>query len=107
MVKVLGEEQKTDDETKTFCTAEITKKDEEQKDTEEAIAQSAAAIDEMTEESASLASEIASLEKEIKELDKAVAEATEQRKTEHSEFLTFQTENNAALQLIEKAKNAL
>ena len=36
-----------------------------------------------------------------------VAEATEQRKEEHSEFLTFQTENNAALQLIEKAKNAL
>merc|ERR1719155_174657 len=40
-------------------------------------------------------------------LGKAVAEATEQRKTEHSEFLTFQTENNAAVQLIEKAKNAL
>jgi hypothetical protein len=36
-----------------------------------------------------------------------VAEATEQRKTEHAEFLTFQTENGAALQLIEKAKNAL
>merc|ERR1719463_231562 len=61
----------------------------------------------MTEESATLASEIASLQKEIKALDKAVAEATEQRKTEHSEFLTFQTENNAALQLIEKAKNRL
>merc|ERR1719217_1442964 len=107
MVKVLAEEQATDDETKSFCTEEITKKDAEQKDTEEAIAQSTAAIEEMTEESASLASEIAGLEKEIKGLDKAVAEATEQRKTEHSEFLTFQTENNAALQLIEKAKNRL
>merc|ERR1719473_1103735 len=72
-----------------------------------AIAQSTAAIEEMTEESATLASEIASLQKEIKDLDKAVAEATETRKTEHSEFLTFQTENNAALQLIEKAKNRL
>ena len=39
--------------------------------------------------------------------DKAVAEATEQRKEEHGEFITFQTENNAALQLIEKAKNKL
>merc|ERR1719161_3118625 len=87
MVKVLAEEQKTDDETKTFCSDEITAKDAEQADTEEAIAQSAAAIEEMTEESASLASEIASLQKEIKDLDKAVAEATEQRKTEHSEFL--------------------
>ena len=36
-----------------------------------------------------------------------MAEATETRKTEHGEFLTFQTENNAALQLIEKAKNRL
>jgi len=107
MVKVLAEEQKTDDETKTFCSAEISKSDAKQADTEEAIAQSTAAIEEMTEESATLASEITSLQKEIKDLDKAVAEATEQRKTEHSEFLTFQTENNAAVQLIEKAKNAL
>ena len=36
-----------------------------------------------------------------------VAEATEQRKAEHAEFLQFQTENNAAVQLIEKAKNHL
>jgi DNA repair exonuclease SbcCD ATPase subunit len=107
MIAVLGEEQKTDDETKTFCSKEISTKDAEQKDTEEAIAQSTAAIEEMTEQSATLASEMASLQKEIKDLDKAVAEATEQRKTEHSEFLTFQTENNAALQLIEKAKNRL
>merc|ERR1719238_128804 len=107
MVKVLAEEQKTDDETKSFCSTEISKSDAKQADTEEAIAQSTAAIEEMTEESATLASEITSLQKEIKDLDKAVAEATEQRKTEHSEFLTFQTENNAAVQLIEKAKNAL
>merc|ERR1719371_41573 len=61
----------------------------------------------MTEESATLADEIASLQKEVKTLDKAVAEATEQRKEEHGEFITFQTENGAAVQLIEKAKNKL
>merc|ERR1719456_282532 len=61
----------------------------------------------MSEESAALADEIASLQKEVKALDKAVAEATEQRKEEHAEFITFQTENGAALQLIEKAKNKL
>merc|ERR1719172_123233 len=61
----------------------------------------------MTEESATLADEIASLQKEVKALDKAVAEATETRKEEHAEFITFQTENGAALQLIEKAKNRL
>ena len=59
----------------------------------------------MTESSATLAEEIATLQKEIKALDKAVTEATEQRKEEHEDFITFQTENNAAVQLIEKAKN--
>lgn len=38
-------------------------------------------------------------------LDKAVAEATAQRKSEHEEFLTSQSENQACTQLIEKAKN--
>ena len=61
----------------------------------------------MTDESATLADEIKSLGKEIKEMDKAVTEATEQRKEEHEEFITFQTQNSAALQLIEKAKNKL
>merc|ERR1719271_961933 len=107
MVKVLGEEQKDDDATKSYCDKELTKSEQEKKDTEEAIATSEAAIDEMTEESATLTDEIKRLGKEVKDLDKAVAEATEQRKEEHGEFITFQTENNAALQLIEKAKNKL
>merc|ERR1719407_200831 len=107
MVKVLGEEQADDDTQKSYCDKELAKSEGEKTDTEEAIASSEAAIEEMTEESATLADEIASLQKEVKELDKAVAEATEQRKEEHGEFITFQTENNAALQLIEKAKNKL
>ena len=61
----------------------------------------------MTASSESLAEEIASLQADIKALDKAVAEATEQRKEEHGEFLTFQSENSAAVQLIEAAKNRL
>merc|ERR1719301_514285 len=107
MVKVLGEEQKDDDTTKAYCDKELTKTAQEKKDTEEAISASEAAIEEMTDESATLAEEIKRLGKEVKDLDKAVAEATEQRKEEHGEFITFQTENNAALQLIEKAKNKL
>merc|ERR1719473_509132 len=107
MVKVLAAEQKEDDDTKTFCTAEIEKAEGEKADTEEGIAASTAAIEEMEESSATLAAEIESLGKEIKALDKAVTEATEQRKEEHEDFITFQTENNAAVQLIEKAKNRL
>merc|ERR1740127_400609 len=107
MAKVLGEEQQDDDATKSYCDKELTKSLQDKKDTEKAIATSTAEIEEMSDESATLADEIASLQKEVKDLDKAVAEATEQRKEEHGEFITFQTENNAALQLIEKAKNKL
>jgi septal ring factor EnvC (AmiA/AmiB activator) len=107
MIKVLGEEQRDDDNTKSYCDKEMDKTGKEMKATTDALETSEAAIEEMTDESATLADEIARLGKEVKEMDKAVAEATEQRKEEHAEFITFQTENGAALQLIEKAKNKL
>jgi len=107
MIKVLGEEQKDDDNTKAYCDKEVTKTGKEIKATSEALESSEAAIEEMTDQSATLADEIKTLGKEIKEMDKAVTEATEQRKEEHEEFITFQTQNSAALQLIEKAKNKL
>merc|ERR1719171_2815506 len=68
---------------------------------------SKASIEEMSASSETLAEEVSSLQAEIKALDKAVAEATEQRKEEHADFLQFQTENNAALQLMDKAKQEL
>jgi len=107
MVTVLGKEQEDDDTQKDFCDKDLAKSEAEKASTEDAIASSEAAIEEMTASSESLAEEIATLQKEVKALDKAVAEATEQRKEEHGEFLTFQTENSAAVQLIEKAKNRL
>merc|ERR1719409_1143230 len=107
MEKVLKEEQADDDSTKAFCDKDLEKSAAEKKDTEEAIAASEAFIEETTAESAATAEEIASLQKEIKALDKAVAEATEQRKEEHADFIVFQQQSNAALQLIDKAKNRL
>ena len=86
---------------------DLAKSAAEKKDTEEAIAASEAFIEETTAESAATAEEIAELQKEIKALDKAVAEATEQRKEEHADFIVFQQQSNAALQLIDKAKNRL
>jgi len=44
---------------------------------------------------------------DIKDLDKAVAEATEQRKEEHADFLETQQLSEAAIQLVGKAKNRL
>merc|ERR1719262_746692 len=96
-----------DDAQKSFCDKDLAKSEEEKANTESAIATSSAAIEEMTAASAELAEEIATLQSEVKAMDEAVAEATEQRKEEHGDFLTFQTENSAAVQLIEKAKNRL
>merc|ERR1719230_1134907 len=107
MVEVLHEEQSDDDTQKSFCDKDLEKSYDEKKDTEEAIAASEAFIEETTAESAATAEEIATLQKEIKALDKAVAEATEQRKEEHADFLVFQQQSSAALQLIDKAKNRL
>merc|ERR1719353_756639 len=107
MINVLKEEQASDDAQKAFCDKDIAKSEKEQKDTEEEIASAAALIEECKEASAQTADEIALLQKEIKELDLAVAEATEQRKEEHGEYIQFMEENNAALQLLEKAQNKL
>merc|ERR1719247_2013379 len=107
METVLKEEQASDDSQKSFCDKDIASSEQEQKDTEEEIASSAALIEECKEASAETADEIALLQKEIKELDLAVAEAIEQRKEEHGEYIQFMEENNAAVQLLTKAKNKL
>jgi len=107
MVDVLGKEQVDDDSQQEFCEAEFTKSAQETKDTQDSLASLAASIEEMSATVASLASEIETLQMEIKALDKAVAEATEQRKSEHATFLQAQAENQAATQLIEVAKNKL
>merc|ERR1719262_1967528 len=52
-------------------------------------------------------SELAALKKSIKDLDQAVTDATEQRKGEHKEFVQTAAENNAAVQLLELAKNRM
>merc|ERR1719217_1402212 len=66
-----------------------------------------ASIAEATDAVAALADEIATLELDIKDLDKTVAQATEQRKEEHADFNEATQLNEAAMQLIEKAKNRL
>merc|ERR1719345_692572 len=61
----------------------------------------------MTSTIEQLSSEISTLQAEIKSLDSAVAQATEQRKAEHETFLQAQAENQAAVQIMEMAKNSL
>merc|ERR1719359_1866048 len=107
MVDVLGKEQGDDDTQKKFCDDEFEKSADEKKETEESLASLAASIEEMSATVSTLSSEIETLQAEIKALDKAVAEATEQRKSDHATFVQAQAENQAATQLIEAAKNKL
>merc|ERR1719472_736390 len=103
MIDVLGKEQADDDKQKKFCDAELTKSAAEKKETEDTLASLAASIEEMSAAVATLKSEIETLTAEIKALDTAVAEATEQRKTDHAVFLQTQAEGSAAVQLTEAA----
>jgi len=107
MSAIMVSEQKDDDAQKDFCDKDMAKSEQQKSDTEESIASSEASIEEMMAASAALAAEIEQLNKDVKALDKAVADATQQRKEEHAEFLQYSTESNAAVQLIEKAKNRL
>merc|ERR1719230_673867 len=65
---------------------------------------------EMLEESdaiAGLEEEITALQEEIAGLDKTVAQATEQRKEEHTEYQETLSLTKTAIELIGKAKNKL
>jgi len=107
MMSVLGKEQEDDDTQKAFCTSELEKSAAEKKAAGEKLESLEASLEDMTATVATLTEEIASLTKEISALDKAVSEATAQRKEEHTAFVASQAENQAATQLVEKAKNRL
>merc|ERR1719223_2379957 len=107
MVVLLGKEQKTDDDKKAYCEAELDKAEDEAKELEHAIDDLAKAIEETKGSIETLTQEIADLTQGIKDLDKAVADATEQRKEEHAEYTETLAANNAAKDVIAFAKNRL
>jgi septal ring factor EnvC (AmiA/AmiB activator) len=107
MVVLLGKEQKTDDDKKAYCEAELDKAEDEAKELEHAIDDLAKAIEETKGSIETLTQEIADLTQGIKDLDKAVADATEQRKEEHAEYTEELAANNAAKDVIAFAKNRL
>jgi chromosome segregation ATPase len=107
MVTQLGKEQQDDDSQKQYCESSISENEANKAEVEEQIEASAAQMSDMKEQSAQLEQEIATLGKEVQDLDKAVADATAQRKAEHEDYVAASAANNAALGLIEKAKNRL
>merc|ERR1719456_1981662 len=107
MNEVLEEEQVQDDKTDVWCLSELDKAKEEAKSTEADVGDLGAAIEEQRDAIATTATEIEDLKKGLEELDKDVAEATEQRKDEHEEYVDETAGNQAAVELLGMAKNRL
>jgi chromosome segregation ATPase len=107
MVKLLKEEQKSDETTQIWCQDELRNNEAETKETKTTIAALASEIESLE---ASIAEKKEVIEKktvEVAELDKSVQDAGVQRKKENDEFNALMSLNNSAVQLIEKAKNKL
>merc|ERR1719201_2529939 len=94
MVVTLKQEQVDDEAQEKWCSAEFDKNEDETKETKRLSEGLASKIEE-TKQGITAAT------------DEAVAEATEQRKAEHAEFVQTNAENNAAVQLLEVAKNRM
>merc|ERR1719353_519490 len=105
MVVLLGKEQKDDEEQKAYCEAEFEKSEDEPDDLKRKIKGTDATIAEGTDAIAALTEDIATLTTGIKDLDTSVAEATETRKKESTDYVSTKAQNSAAVQLLEVAKN--
>merc|ERR1719238_2254556 len=107
MNEVLEGEQVADDKQDVWCLSELDKAKDEAKATEQDIGDLSSAIDEQRDAIASVGAEIDALKKGLEELDKSVADATEQRKDEHDEYVDETASNQAAVDLLGMAKNRL
>jgi len=104
---LLGKEQEDDDTKKVYCRKELDESEDKLKGLHTDIDDAGKAIDEANEKSSTLTEDIAALTQSIKDLDKQVADATETRKQEHSDYVEALSANNAAKELLGIAKTRL
>merc|ERR1719473_2315333 len=107
MVVLLGKQQKEDEKQKAYCEDEFEKAEDEEAATKTKLTQTDATLAELTDKIGTLMEEISGLEASIAALDKEVADATEQRKEEHASYVEQMQMNEAAMGLVEKAKNRM
>jgi septal ring factor EnvC (AmiA/AmiB activator) len=107
MTGILEAEQAGDEKHKAHCEKEFANSAKEQEANKVAIDAVTSTISDLGDQVSLIAGDIATIEEEIKALDVSVASATIQRKNEHAEHTEFVTLNQAALQLIEKARQRL
>ena len=86
----LNKQQKDDDSKKDYCEAELYKSEDKKKGLIQDASDLETAIDDETESIATLKTEIEALDDGIRALDKEVADATENRQSEHEESKSAQ-----------------
>merc|ERR1719265_2017198 len=99
MIATLKTEQDDDNHKKEYCSAQFDLADDKKKSLEHSIADLDTAIADAKEAIATTKDDIAALQKSIKALDKSVADATEQRKEENSDFTSLMASDSAAKEL--------
>merc|ERR1719214_159200 len=107
MVVLLGKQQTEDEKQKTYCEDEFDKAADEEAASKTKLTETDAKLAELTDTIGTLMEEISALGSSIEALDKSVADATEQRKEEHAAYVAQMQMNEAAVGLVEKAKNRM
>jgi len=107
MTAILKKEQVDDDAKKAFCEDRLDKTEDSLKELNEQIKDLSKAMADTEADIATLKGEIAALIAGIKSLDKSVADATEARKAERTEFKATMAADAAAKDLLKLAKNRL
>lgn len=104
---LLKEEQTEDDRKKAFCESMIDKAEDETKAAHRTALDTKSVMQNMENSLDELIQNIDGVTKSIADLDKHVAEATAMRKQENSLAMESLATNNAAMELLEMAKNKL
>merc|ERR1719277_765021 len=107
MVATLKKEQLDDDHKKEYCANQFDVTEDKLKTLARSVSDTEANIATLEESISTLSAEIKALEDGIAALDKLVAEATEQRKAENSDYKTLLAEDSAAKELLGFAINRL
>jgi len=107
MVALLGKEQVDDQAKLEQCQTDLDHAEDKMKELDRSIMLLEKAIDEDKTAIETLADEIAALVAGIKALDKQVAESTDVRKEENSDYITAMAQHKSAHELLGFAKNRM
>merc|ERR1719337_384511 len=107
MVATLKTEQQDDNDKKEYCDMQFDHADDKKKGLERGVSNLEKSIAKEKEAIATLSEEVKALEDGIVALDKSVAEATENRKEENSDYKTLMANDAAAKDILAFAKNRL